>query len=347
MDGSKSTDADGSIASYSWVKVSGTGGTITNAATATATASSLQAGVYIFQLTVTDNNGAIDLDSVTITVNAANQIPVANAGTDQVITLPTSTVTLDGSKSADADGSIASYSWVKVSGTGGTLTNATTSKATASSLQAGVYIFQLTVTDNKGAIDLDSVTITVNAANQIPVANAGTDQVITLPTSTVTLDGSKSADADGSIASYSWIKVSGTGGTLTNATTSKATASGLQAGSYTFKLTVTDNKGATASDTVAVTVNAANQPPVANAGIDQAITLPTSTVTLDGSKSTDADGTIASYSWTKISGTGGTLTNATTSKATASSLQAGSYSFKLTVTDNKGATASDTVVITV
>ena len=51
-----------------------------------------------------------------------------------------------------------------------------------------------------------------------------------------------------------------------------------------------------------VTVNAAaNIPPVANAGADQAITLPVNTVTLTGSGS-DSDGTIAGYQWTKISG---------------------------------------------
>ena len=44
-----------------------------------------------------------------------------------------------------------------------------------------------------------------------------------------------------------------------------------------------------------------NIPPVANAGIDQTITLPTNIVLLNGS-GTDADGTIVSYAWTKISG---------------------------------------------
>ena len=64
---------------------------------------------------------------------------------------------------------------------------------------------------------------------------------------------------------------------------------------------VTDNKGATGLDTVQVTVNAANIAPTANAGIDQSIKLPTSTVTLSGS-GTDPDGTISAYRWTKISG---------------------------------------------
>lgn len=48
--------------------------------------------------------------------------------------------------------------------------------------------------------------------------------------------------------------------------------------------------------------NISNQPPVANAGPDQIITLPIDSVVLDGSASTDADGQIVNYKWTKVSG---------------------------------------------
>jgi hypothetical protein len=43
-------------------------------------------------------------------------------------------------------------------------------------------------------------------------------------------------------------------------------------------------------------------PPVANAGADQTIILPTNSVTVDGSASTDPDNNISTYQWTKISG---------------------------------------------
>ena len=77
---------------------------------------------------------------------------------------------------------------------------------------------------------------------------------------------------------------------------------GLIQGIYKFELKVTDNSGATARDTMQVTVNPhPNQAPVPNAGLDQTITLPVNTVTLSGSGS-DGDGTIVSYVWTKISG---------------------------------------------
>ena len=354
LNGTQSADPDGTIASYSWSKVSGPGTpTITSGTTATPVVSGLQAGQYVFQLTVTDNSGASSSDQVTITVNVApNQPPVANAGTDQVITLPTSSVNLDGTKSYDPDGTIASYSWTRASGPSApTINNANTATPSITGLQAGVYVFQLTVTDNNGATATDQVTITVNAAaNQPPIANAGPDQSIQLPTSSVTLDGSKSSDPDGTIAAYSWIRVSGPSvPTFNNPNIASPSVTGLQAGVYVFQLTVTDNKGAIGSDQVTIIVNPANnQPPVANAGPDQTIQLPTNSVTLDGSKSNDPDGTIASYSWINVSGPSVALmNNPNVASPVATGLEVGVYVFQLTVADNSGAIATDQVTITV
>ena len=95
------------------------------------------------------------------------------------------------------------------------------------------------------------------ATNQSPTANAGADQSITLPTNTVSLSGS-GTDPDGTISSYSWTKISGpAAGTITNATSAATTVTGLVQGVYQFQLKVTDNNGATALDTVQITVNAA------------------------------------------------------------------------------------------
>ena len=295
-------------------------------------------GVYQFELKVTDNAGATDLDTVQVTVNAANIAPTANAGTDQAITLPTSTVTLSGS-GTDTDGTISAYSWTKISGpSAGTITSAASASTTVTGLAQGVYQFQLKVTDNTGATGISPVQITVNAANLAPTANAGTDQAITLPTSSVNLSGS-GTDTDGTISAYSWTKISGpSAGIITNATSASTTVTGLVQGVYQFQLKVTDNNGATALDTVQITVNAANIAPTANAGANQAITLPTSTVSLSGS-GTDTDGTISAYSWTKISGpSAGTITNATSASTTVTGLVQGVYQFQLKVTDNDGAT---------
>jgi dienelactone hydrolase len=92
-----------------------------------------------------------------------NQLPIVNAGVDQIITLPVNSVSLNGIAS-DPDGSIASYTWAKVSGPDlYSFSSANTAATGISNLAAGIYIFRLTVTDNKGSMAFDEVKITVNA----------------------------------------------------------------------------------------------------------------------------------------------------------------------------------------
>jgi Secretion system C-terminal sorting domain/Domain of unknown function (DUF4832)/PKD domain/Bacterial Ig domain len=351
------TDADGTIASYAWTKLSGpTGGTITTPAAAATTITGLIQGVYNYVLTAKDNLGAQGLDTIQITVNpavAVNQPPVAKAGSDLAITLPTNTVTLDGSASNDPDGSIASFLWTKISGpTQFTIVNNTTASTIVNNLTAGSYSFQLKVTDNAGAIAMDTIKVTVNAApvNQPPVANAGADINITLPTNVANLNGSASADPDGTIASYAWSQVSGPStAAIASASAAQSGISGLAQGVYVFALTVTDNSGASKSDSVKVTVNpAANIPPVANAGSSKSITLPISSTVLDGSLSSDPDGSIVTYAWTQTAGPStATILGGSLVTATASNLVAGQYTFQLSVTDNSGAIATAKVKITV
>jgi hypothetical protein len=192
------------------------------------------------------------------------------------------------------------------------------------------------------------VTVTVSAgANAAPVAQAGNDVTITLPVASVVLNGS-ATDSDGTIASYQWTKVSGGAATLTGASTASLTAAALVQGSYTFRLTVTDNQGATHADDVVVTVNpvASGTAPVANAGTDKIVQLPKDYVNLVGS-GTDADGTVASYQWTKVSGPACTLADATTVTLRTSALVSGTYVFRFTVTDNSGLTHSDDATVEV
>lgn len=340
------SDPDGSISTYAWTKQSGPAATLTNSNTSTLQLTALVAGTYVFRLTVTDNNSATAFDEATVTVTAANQAPVANAGTDKTIQLPTSSTTLPGSGS-DVDGSISSYLWTKVSGPAATLTNTTSNTLSLSGLVQGSYVFRLTVTDNSSATSSDDVTLTVQAANVAPVANAGPARTITLPVNSTTLNGS-GTDSDGSIASYLWEKVSGGTATLTNQTTSTLSLTALVEGSYVFRLTVTDNSGASHAATTTVTVLPAttNQSPSADAGADFGLTLPTNSTDITGS-GTDPDGTISGYLWTKVSGPAVTIAGTTTQTLSLSNLIAGTYVFRLTVTDNLSATASDDVTLTV
>jgi hypothetical protein len=187
-------------------------------------------------------------------------------------------------------------------------------------------------------------------ANQPPTANAGPDLVVDEQT-TVTLDGS-GTDSDGSITGYAWTQTGGPGVTMNgaNAATMTFTAPAVPVGTVTlnFRLTVTDDDGASASDDVVVTVNTTNQAPVANAGPDQSVDEQ-SPVTLTGS-GTDADGSIASYSWAQTAGPMVTLSGATTATpgfmAPSLSVSA-TLVFELTVTDDRGASAADTVSVVV
>jgi hypothetical protein len=189
------------------------------------------------------------------------------------------------------------------------------------------------------------LTKTKSTINKIPIANAGADQSITLPINSINITGN-GTDSDGTIISYQWIKINGPNATLINNNTSILSVDNLTAGNYTFRLTVTDNLGATGFDDISVIVNAANLPPVANAGADQSITLPINSINLSG-YGTDADGTVISYQWTKTNGPNATLNNNNTSILNVSNLTSGTYSFKLTVTDNLGATAFDDVAVIV
>ena len=182
LDGSGSTDSDGTIATYAWVHTSTDGvaptTTITVADGETSTFTAPDTAVdsdLVFTLTVTDDDGATnintDTNTVTITVTApavtTNQPPVANAGALQTVAIG-ATVTLDGTDSTDSDGTIQSYVWVHTStddappATPITVANGETSTFTAPDT-AVELVFTLTVTDDDAATHSDTVTITVTA----------------------------------------------------------------------------------------------------------------------------------------------------------------------------------------
>jgi hypothetical protein len=319
------------------------------------------AGTYVFRLIVADDKGAKDTAQVSVIVKAAtatNQAPVASAGSNITITLPTSQATLNGS-ATDADGTIASYAWTQSSGpVTSTITTATIAKPTVSKLTtAGTYVFRLIVADDKGAKDTAQVSVIVKAAvvsttNKAPVANAGADVTITQPQNNSSATGIASTDSDGTIASYKWTQVSGP--STASIVTPTAVATDLNqlttVGTYVFRLTVTDNAGATSTDDKSIIVkpNPANVL-VANAGADQTINYPgTNLATLDGTASYATGGYVSAYSWALVSGpSGSSILNPAAQQPVVTFSATGTYVFRLTVTDTYGNTATDDVTITV
>ena len=359
-------DSDGSIASWQWTKVSGPSASLSGATSAKVKAYNLAQGTYFFRLTVRDNDGATKYDDVKVVVNESststttNKLPVVSAGTDKSTTTATSW-TVVGSAS-DPDGHIVSYQWTKVSGGSVSMYNATTPKLFIKNF-SGTYVFRLTVKDDKGAIRYDEMKFTSGtgsigstepiestqptSGNKSPVVYAGADKVTTNSGFTVV---GKVSDADGSISSLQWTKVSGPSVGMKNTTTLKMWVYNLIAGTYVFRLTARDNDGATSYDDMKLVVGSStaynnnNKPPVVYVGADK--TTDRNAITLVG-KASDSDGSIASYVWKKLSGGAVSMTNATTPKLWAYNLLRGTYVFRMIARDNDGATDYDDVKLVV
>jgi uncharacterized repeat protein (TIGR01451 family) len=128
---------------------------------------------------------------------------------------------------------------------------------------AGSLVFSASAVSNASdpySANNTAPVVTAVVSNLMPVANAGPDQTLRHNTKpAVTLDGRASHDPDGTIASYQWQQISGYPVILSNASSAAASFS-LPKGispvpnSLVFKLTITDNGGGAASDTVVVTV---------------------------------------------------------------------------------------------
>uniref|UniRef100_A0A673BM08 PKD domain-containing protein n=1 Tax=Sphaeramia orbicularis TaxID=375764 RepID=A0A673BM08_9TELE len=349
IDGSQSTDDD-KVVAWHWEEVKGPlREEKVSADTPVLTLSSLVPGNYTFSLTVTDSDGATDSTQATLSVNKAKDYrPLANAGANQVITLPRNSITLYGNQSTDDHDPLA-YEWslsreskdkvVEMQGV-------RTPFLQLSSMKEGDYTFQLMVTDTAGQTDTAQVTVIVQPENnKPPVADPGPEKELTLPVDHTTLDGSKSSD-DQKIATYLWKQTKGPNVVkIENADSAVATVTGLTVGTYEFTLTVTDERKLQSSGTVTVIVREEkDQPPVAHVVSSPPISLPVRTATLDGSHSADDKGGV-SYLWTRddSSPAAGDVLNNSDHQAVLflGNLVEGKYSFTLTVTDSKGQTSSD------
>ena len=335
FDSTGSSDADGTIVSWLWDFGDGTTSTVANPGSKTYAAP----GTYLATLTVTDDDGDTGTDSVTITVTpgtGGNQPPVAVISADPTSGPAPLVVVFSSAGSFDPDGTIVDYFWE--------FSNGRTTSRENPRLRFnndGIYTGTLTVTDDQGATAADSITIVVGdvPVNQPPAAVASADVTSGDTPLAVNFTGSASSDSDGTIVSYAW--AFGNGAT---ATTANPSHSYTAAGTYIATLTVTDDGGATDSASVTITVTdpAVNLPPTAVASADVTSGTAPLVVNFTGSGSSDSDGTIVGYAWTF--GDGATSTTANPSH---SYTAAGTYVATLTVSDNEGATATDSVTLTV
>ncbi|MEP1444759.1 MAG: hypothetical protein ABJK37_01420 [Paraglaciecola sp.] len=182
--------------------------------------------------------------------------------------------------------------------------------------------------------------------NLAPSVDAGDVQSVS-PNSDVTLSAS-ATDSDGSIVSYSWTQTVGDAVSMSGADSSSLSFTAPLVSSnttLTFRLTVTDNEGATSTDTVNINIEVMNDAPVVEAGTDQTVEGNT-LISLNGSASdTESEVTVV---WTQISGTNVVLSDNTVLTPTFMAPQV-TFSeeliFSLVATDNQGATTEDSISI--
>ncbi len=312
-------------------------------------------------------NGAVKLEvGVAITYTAADQAavsaidpadtgggsntpPEANAGLDQVVQV-NDLIQLDGSGSSDADGDTLSFVWTLESqptGSSATLTDATGVLPTLTIDEPGDYVVQLIVND--GTDDSAPDTVMLSTGNVAPVAHAGPDQTVAV-TQPAFLDGTGSTDANGDALTYQWTITSQPANSSTMLDDPASVTPSFtvdQVGTYTVTLLVSDGLLTSEADLVIIATD--NSAPVANAGPDHDV-RPGTTVTLDGTGSSDADGDPLTYQWTQTVvplGNAATISDPTAAMPTLTPDVEGDYVAQLQVDDGTAMSEPDTALIRV
>ena len=329
FDGSASTDEDGNVVDWAWNFDDGATGSgevaihVFNAV-----------GTYDVELTVTDDDGAIDTTTVTVVVNPP-QPPVAVANATPDGTKAPLGVVFSSVGSTDPDGSIIGFSWNF--GDGSPLS--TSANPSHLYTVAGTYNATLTVTDDDFLTTTATVPVIVGPSNVPPVAAGTATPAVGKPILNVNFSSAASTDSDGSIVSYRWDF--GDGSPVSNDPNPTHTYNTIA--NYSVLLTVTDDDGAI--NTVAIPVSVIpNSAPTAQPQATPRVGKEPLTVALSAANSSDSDGTIVSYEWDYTDDGSVDSTDIDTSF---DYVDPGTYTARLTVTDEDGATDTSTVDITV
>ena len=239
FDASGSTTTNASIVSYRWNFGDGDSGS-----GITAQHDYDDPGTFIATLTITDSIGRVNSVSQSITVGAGTP-PGATIVVSPSAPVVGQSVNFNGGTSRPAAGrTIRSYDWDF--GDGRTGSGVQTSHVYTA---AGSYTVLLTVTDDAGRIATATVGVTVGTG--LPTADFTFSPGTGTTSTPINFDGGGSQAATGrTIVSYAW--AFGDGGTGSGMTTSHRFSS---AGTYTVRLTVTDDQGKTNFTTKSVTIN--------------------------------------------------------------------------------------------
>ena len=208
------------------------------------------------------------------------------------------------------------------------------------------YPFNVSGRDGTGAYLIKSGLVVSTTTFLPPTARAGSDQSLPSTATSANLNGNASVGNGGAtITGYQWKPLTGPNiPTFSNATVVNPTISNLSSGNYQIQLTVTDNHGLSAADTVGITVAATAQAPVVTISPITSITLPTDSVQLNSS-STCSGCTVVKDTVTQVSGpaTANIISKSAASSKIKSLSVSGDYVFRVVATADNGLTGSSTV----
>lgn len=259
---------------------------------------------------------------------------------------------------ADQDDDAVSITWSQISGPATTLAsnNYREGRAVAEFTRpatAGTVVYEMSADDGNGGVTTGQTTVNW-VENTVPVVSTQSNQAPNGPISvgaTFVMYAGAVSDPDGQQISYSWVQTGGPPVTLFGEDTMNAMfVVPNDAGPYTFDVSVSDGVS-TVTRTVTVLLQI-NQPPVADAGPDQALPdiAPNSVVSLDGTGSSDPENANLTYTWRQINGPSVFLSDI---NAAAPTFVIPNYpntqilEFGLIVSDGANQSVEDTVVVSV
>jgi parallel beta-helix repeat protein len=268
-----------------------------------------------------------------------NQKPVATILTINPTTAAYGTSIYFSGMGADPDGSIIDYNW-RSSINGQLSTNPSFS---TSSLSSGSHIIYFRVQDNDGEWSIEkTASITVlPPPNQKPTATISSINPPRASYGQLVYFMGYGLD-DGSITAYTW--TSSLDGVIS--TQNVFSSSHLSVGNHTIYFQVMDNEGvwsdyAIASLEIISSSSSSNKPSIANTGGPYTGVV-NSSITFDGSNSSDPDGTISNYYWEF-----GDDSTGTGIKVNHTYTEVGNYTVILRVTDNNGTSSTNSTTATI
>ncbi len=308
-----------------------------------------------FTITPNNNYKISDVQVDGVSVGAVTSYTFSRVAAGHTITASFALNTFTITPTAQANGSISPASAVSVNnGSSQTFTIIPNTNYKVSDVQVdGVSVGAVGSYTFSNVSANHTITVSFSALAQPPVAEAGPDQTVARGAA-VTLNGNNSVGRASPIASYLWTQTGGPAVSISHANAAAASfkAPSVVAGgrALTFMLTVTDQSGLKSTDTCIVNLTYINQPPVAGVGPDQTVS-PWTIVTLDGTKSTDPEGSALTYYWEQIDGPMVAISQSNVAQPTfvAPEFAAGgaSLTFRLTVADYYGLIARKTCMVNV